>query len=32
MFTFTMLLLRPDQNADFVGYPFDADAQGRPLK
>jgi hypothetical protein len=32
MFTFTTLLLRPDQNADFVGYPFDADAQGRPLK
>ena len=32
MFTFTMLMLRPDQNADFVGYPFDADAQGRPLK
>jgi cystathionine beta-lyase family protein involved in aluminum resistance len=26
---FTTLLLRPDQSPDFVGYPFDTDAQGR---
>jgi hypothetical protein len=26
---FTTLLLRPDQNPDFVGYAFDADPQGR---
>ena len=32
MFTFTMLLLRSDQNPDFVGYAFDADSQGRPLR
>ena len=29
-FMFTTLLLRSDQNPDFVGYAFDADAQGRP--
>lgn len=29
-FMFTTLLLRSDQNADFVGYAFDADSQGRP--
>jgi hypothetical protein len=29
-FMFTTLLLRPDQNPDFVGYGFDADSQGRP--
>ena len=28
-FMFTTLLLRPDQAPDFVGYAFDADAQGR---
>jgi hypothetical protein len=28
-FMFTTLLLRSDLNPDFVGYPFDADAQGR---
>jgi hypothetical protein len=28
-FMFTALLLRSDLNPDFVGYPFDADAQGR---
>ena len=28
-FMFTTLLLRPDQNPDFVGYAFDADSQGR---
>jgi hypothetical protein len=28
-FMFTTLLLRPDQSPDFVGYPFDTDAQGR---
>lgn len=28
-FMFTTLLLRSDANAEFVGYPFDADAQGR---
>jgi hypothetical protein len=30
LFSFTTLLLRPDQNPDFVGYAFDLDAQGRP--
>ena len=29
-FMFTTLLLRSDQKPDFVGYAFDADAQGRP--
>jgi hypothetical protein len=29
LFMFTTLLLRPDQNPDFVGYAFDTDAQGR---
>jgi hypothetical protein len=29
VFMFTTLLLRSDQNPDFVGYAFDADAQGR---
>jgi hypothetical protein len=29
-FMFTTLLLRPDQNPDFVGFAFDADSQGRP--
>lgn len=29
-FMFTTLLLRSDQSPDFVGYAFDADAQGRP--
>jgi hypothetical protein len=29
-FMFTTLLLRSDQNPDFVGYAFDADSQGRP--
>jgi len=29
LFMFTTLLLRPDQNPDFVGYAFDADSQGR---
>jgi hypothetical protein len=29
VFMFTTLLLRSDQNPDFVGYSFDADAQGR---
>ncbi len=28
-FMFTALLLRSDQNPDFVGYGFDADSQGR---
>jgi len=28
-FMFTTLLLRSDLNPEFVGYPFDADAQGR---
>jgi len=28
-FMFTTLLLRSDVNAEFVGYPFDADPQGR---
>ena len=28
-FMFTTLLLRSDLNPDFVGYPFDSDAQGR---
>jgi hypothetical protein len=28
-FMFTTLLLRSDQSPDFVGYPFDADSQGR---
>jgi hypothetical protein len=28
-FMFTTLLLRSDQNPDFVGYAFDADSQGR---
>lgn len=28
-FMFTTLLLRPEQAPDFVGYPFDADSQGR---
>jgi hypothetical protein len=28
-FMFTTLVLRPDQSPDFVGYPFDTDAQGR---
>jgi hypothetical protein len=28
-FMFTTLLLRPDQDPDFVSYPFDADGQGR---
>jgi hypothetical protein len=28
-FMFTTLLLRPEQSPDFVGYPFDADSQGR---
>jgi len=28
-FMFTTLLLRPDLAPDFVGYPFDADSQGR---
>ena len=32
LFSFTTLLLRPDQNPDFVGYAFDADSQGRPLR
>jgi hypothetical protein len=30
LFSFTTLLLRPDQSPDLVGDPFDADAQGRP--
>jgi hypothetical protein len=29
-FMFTTLLLRPEQNPDFVGYAFDTDSQGRP--
>jgi hypothetical protein len=29
VFMFTTLLLRPDQAADFVGFAFDADGQGR---
>ena len=29
-FMFTMLLLRPDQSPDFVGYAYDVDAQGKP--
>jgi hypothetical protein len=28
-FMFTTLLLRSDLNPEFVGYPFDADSQGR---
>jgi hypothetical protein len=28
-FMFTTLLLRSDVTAEFVGYPFDADSQGR---
>jgi hypothetical protein len=31
-FMFTTLLLRSDQNPDFVGYAFDADSQGRPRR
>ena len=30
LFMFTTLLLRSDQNPDFVGYAFDTDSQGRP--
>ena len=30
LFSFTTLLLRPDQSPDYVGYAFDLDSQGRP--
>jgi hypothetical protein len=29
-FTFTTLILRPDQDPGFVGFAFDSDGQGAP--